>query len=92
MSVSCEAGKKTTIRVAGLAATRYRVVDEDTGLSVAIGPVTTGITNTGTLRYKATLTVPVSVTPGDYEIQWDDGSGAWSATEDLKVVRWLARS
>lgn len=86
MAVEIEVGGSATIRVAGLTATRYRAVDADTGSSVAIGPVTTGITNTGTQRYKATLSVPVSVTAGDYEIQWDDGSGAWAATEDLVVT------
>lgn len=85
MSLEIPAGGSDTIRAVDLTATKYRVVDADTGLSVVIGPITTGITNTGTQRYKATLSIPVSVAAGDYEVQWDDGSGAWAAKEDLTV-------
>lgn len=83
MSVFARVSESKTIRVVGITATKYRIVDADTAATVVIGPVTTGITNTGTLRYKATATMPSSA--GDYEIQWDDGSGAWAATEDLEV-------
>jgi hypothetical protein len=85
MSLEIPVGGSDEIRAAGLVATRYRVVDADTGASVVIGPITTGITNTGTQRYKATLSVPDSTAVGDYEVQWDDGSGAWTAIEDLVV-------
>lgn len=84
MSLTGPAGGTGTIRCTGLTATRYRIVDADTGSSVVVGPVTTGITQTGTLRYKATATWPAAA--GDYEVQWDDGSGAWTAIEDVTVT------
>lgn len=77
------AGGQEVIRAAGLTATRYRIVQADDGTTVSIGPITTGITNTGALRYKATASMPAVA--GDYEIQWDDGSGTWAATEDLTI-------
>lgn len=82
--MTAAAHTQQTIRCSGLTATQYRIVDADTGTSIVIGPVSTGITNTGTLRYSATARMPNSA--GDYEIQWDDGSSAWAATEDLTVT------
>lgn len=81
------AGVSRTIRVSGLTATKYRIVSASDGTTVISGPITTGITNTGTLRYSATATMPSSA--GDYEIQWDDGSNAWAATEDLTITNSL---
>jgi hypothetical protein len=82
--MTAPAHSSQTIRCVGITATQYRIVDADTGSTVFIGPVSTGITNTGTLRYSATATMPASA--GAYEIQWDDGSSAWTATEDLTVT------
>lgn len=83
MAVFAHGGESKTIRTSGITATKYRIVSADDGTTVISGPITTGITSTGTLRYKATATMPVS--EGDYEIQWDDGSNAWAAIEDLTV-------
>lgn len=84
MAVSGTAGGAKEIRATGFIPTGYRIVDADTASSVVVGPVTTGIENTGTLRYKTTAEMPG--TAGDYEIQWDDGSDTWAATEDLIVT------
>lgn len=84
MSVFALGGSSHTIYVSGLTATKYRIVQASDGTTVVSGPITTGITNTGTLRYRATASMPSSA--GDYEIQWDDGSDAWAATEDLTVT------
>lgn len=84
MAVTGNAGATKVIRcAAGFVATKYRIVSADDGTTVVIGPITTGITTTGTLRYKATATMPNA--GGDYEIQWDDGSNTWAGTEDLTV-------
>lgn len=83
MSVTGTAGGAKEIRAVGFIPTGYRIVDADTPESIVIGPVTTGITNTATLRYKATAEMPE--TAGAYEIQWDDGTEGWAATEDLTV-------
>lgn len=89
MAAFALAGTRVVIRCdAGFVATKYRIVDADTKLVIALGPITTGITTTGTLLYKATATMPS--TEGDYVIQWDDGSGAWAGTEDLKIENSLA--
>ena len=84
MSAYGNTSETAVIRVVGMTATRYRIVDADDGTTVVIGPVSSGITNTGTLRYMATATMPDAA--GDYEIQWDDGTGTWAATEDLVVA------
>lgn len=75
---------------AGLTPTQYRVVSADDGTTVLLGPFTAGIVNTGTLRYRAVLN-PVALLPGDYEIQWDDGSNTWTVKEDLCVAYCYAR-
>lgn len=81
MSVITTAGASRTIYAAGTTWTKYRVQNLATD-AIALGPITTGITYTAT-RSKATPTF--SIAAGDYEIQWDDGSGAWAATEDLTL-------
>lgn len=71
-------------RVVGLNATSYRFVEADDGSTVVSGPTTSGISSTGTLRFKASVVLPS--TEGDYELQWDDGTDSWSFIEDVTVA------
>src|SRR5690348_15997819 len=83
MTISGLPGQSRTAICVGITPTRYRIVQARDGSTVVSGPITTGITNTGTLRYTATIVLPGD--DGLYALKWDDGSSAWSTTEDIVV-------
>lgn len=80
--ITGDPGETKTALAIGLTADRYRIVDAETaGAVFTTGTITTGIVNTATQRYKAEISIPEI--PDNYEIQWDDGTGAWDTTEDV---------